>query len=98
MGKVLGFVADFSTVIRAGSSSVTGVPLAWSNVRNTVSVAWSLVIAIFIEFQNFDVGQDKDKLAEMKQKSGQMGVPVIDIEGKILVGFDKETILKELSL
>lgn len=51
-----------------------------------------------IEFQNFDVGQDKDKLAEMKQKSGQMGVPVIDIEGKILVGFDKETILKELGL
>ncbi len=51
-----------------------------------------------IEFQNFDVGQDKDNLAEMKEKSGQMGVPVIDIEGKILVGFDKEAILKELGL
>ena len=51
-----------------------------------------------IEFQNFDVGQDKDKLAEMKEKSGQMGVPVFDIEGKIMVGFDKEAVSKELDL
>lgn len=51
-----------------------------------------------IEFQNFDVSQDKDKLSEMKEKSGQMGVPVIDIDGKILVGFDKEAILREMGV
>ena len=29
---------------------------------------------------------------EAKEKSGQIGVPVIDIDGKIIVGFDKEKI------
>jgi len=34
----------------------------------------------------------------MMEKSGQMGVPVVDIEGKIIVGFDKQNINKELGL
>ncbi len=51
-----------------------------------------------INYLNFDVGQDKDALKEMKEKSGQFGVPVIDIEGKIIVGFDKEELNKELGL
>ncbi|MFH1368451.1 MAG: glutaredoxin domain-containing protein [Elusimicrobiota bacterium] len=51
-----------------------------------------------VQYENFDVGQDKDALKEMKDKSGQFGVPVIDIEGKIIVGFDKEELNKELGL
>jgi glutaredoxin 3 len=51
-----------------------------------------------IEFQNLDVGIDKNAFKEMKDKSGQMGVPVLDIEGKIIVGFDKDAISKELGL
>ena len=55
-----------------------------------------------IEFESKDVGKDvgKDKVAakEMIGKSNQMGVPVTDIEGKIIVGFDKEQISKELGL
>jgi glutaredoxin-like YruB-family protein len=50
-----------------------------------------------VEFQNLDVGQDRNALMEMKQKSGQMGVPVIDIDGRIIVGFDREAIDQELS-
>ena len=51
-----------------------------------------------IAFDNVDVGANRDAAKEMIKKSGQMGVPVIDIEGKIIVGFDKETIIKELGL
>jgi len=45
-----------------------------------------------IEFQNIDVSTDEKAAQEMVNKSGQMGVPVLDIDGKILVGFDKNKI------
>lgn len=48
-----------------------------------------------IQFTDYDVSQDEDKAREMIEKSGQQGVPVIDIDGKIVVGFDKPKI-KEL--
>lgn len=51
-----------------------------------------------ITFTNYDVTTDNDKAQEMIDKSGQMGVPVLDIDGKIIIGFDKEAIDKELSL
>lgn len=50
-----------------------------------------------IKYTNFDVSEPKNAQA-MIDKSGQMGVPVIDIEGKIIVGFDKAAIDKELGL
>jgi len=49
-------------------------------------------------FEEFEVGQDKNAREEMIKKSGQMGVPVIDIEGKIIVGFDKEALSIELGI
>jgi glutaredoxin-like YruB-family protein len=51
-----------------------------------------------IEYQEMDVANDSEKAQEMIDKSGQMGVPVIDIEGEIIVGFDKEKIDKALGL
>jgi len=51
-----------------------------------------------IAYENFDVGQDKEAMKTMKEKSGQFGVPVIDIDGKIIVGFDKEEISKTLGI
>ncbi|MBI2625175.1 MAG: glutathione S-transferase N-terminal domain-containing protein [Candidatus Nealsonbacteria bacterium] len=51
-----------------------------------------------IEFEDIDVSKDQKALNEMVEKSGQMGVPVIDIDGKIIVGFDKEKISKILSI
>jgi glutaredoxin-like YruB-family protein len=51
-----------------------------------------------IVFTNYDVTTDNDKAQEMIDKSGQMGVPVLDIEGKIIIGFDREAINKELGL
>lgn len=51
-----------------------------------------------IDFEDIDVSTDQAKTKEMVQKSGQMAVPVIDIDGEIIVGFDKEKIRKTLGL
>jgi glutaredoxin-like YruB-family protein len=51
-----------------------------------------------IEFEEIDVSQDKKAQEEMIEKSGQMGVPVIEINGEIVVGFDKEKICKLLNI
>jgi glutaredoxin-like YruB-family protein len=45
-----------------------------------------------IAYTDIDVSKDQVKAQEMIDKSGQMGVPVIDIDGKIVVGFDREKI------
>lgn len=50
------------------------------------------------EFENINVSQDHEALNDMVEKSGQMGVPVVDIDGKIIVGFDKEKISKLLDI
>ena len=43
-------------------------------------------------FTAIDVSQNKDGLDKMVDLSGQMGVPVIDVDGKVVVGFDKDKI------
>lgn len=50
------------------------------------------------EFEDIDVLEDKKAAKEMIQKSGQMGVPVVEINGKIVVGFDKEKINELLNI
>ncbi len=42
-----------------------------------------------VKYQEVDVASDTKARTEMIQKSGQIGVPVIDVGGKIVVGFDK---------
>jgi len=51
-----------------------------------------------IAYEDFDVGANQEAANEMVEKSGQMGVPVLDIEGEIIVGFDKERIKQVLGL
>jgi len=50
-----------------------------------------------VKFEDIDVGKDQKAANEMVEKSGQMGVPVTDIDGKIIVGFDKEALEKALA-
>lgn len=50
-----------------------------------------------IKFEDINVGMNQKAANEMIEKSGQMGVPVIDIDGKIIVGFDKGELEKSLS-
>ena len=51
-----------------------------------------------IEFKDIDVSKDQSAAQVMIEKSGQMGVPVLDINGTIIVGYDKEAIKKALKL
>ncbi|MBI2675157.1 MAG: glutathione S-transferase N-terminal domain-containing protein [Candidatus Aenigmarchaeota archaeon] len=51
-----------------------------------------------IEYKELNVEHNPIAAAEMMAKSRQMGVPVIDIGGKIIVGFDKSAIEKALGL
>ena len=51
-----------------------------------------------IEFDDIDVSKDEKALQDMVKNSGQMGVPVVDIDGKIVVGFDKQKICELLNI
>jgi glutaredoxin-like YruB-family protein len=43
-----------------------------------------------IKYQDFDVTQDAAAKDEMIEKSGQMGVPVLTVDGELVIGFDRE--------
>lgn len=43
-------------------------------------------------FEEIDVSQDKKAAEQIIEKTGQMGVPVIEIDNEIIVGFDREKI------
>lgn len=51
-----------------------------------------------VAYKDFNVATDLEKRKEMIDKTGQMGVPVIDINGTIVVGFDEEKIRATLGL
>lgn len=49
-----------------------------------------------VEFEEKDVSTDRVAARQMIEKSGEMGVPQIDIDGTIIVGFNKDAIDSEL--
>jgi len=51
-----------------------------------------------IAYTEFDVAADISKRKEMVDKTGQMGVPVIDVDGQIMVGFSEEALSKALGI
>jgi len=51
-----------------------------------------------VNYTEHDVSVDEAMRNEMVEKSGQMGVPVIDIEGEVVVGFDEPRIKEILGL
>ncbi len=51
-----------------------------------------------VEYEEKDVSSDQAVAEEMMHKSGQMGVPVIDIDGGIIIGFDEEALREALHI
>ena len=51
-----------------------------------------------IKHKSIDVGKDHKAAKEMIEKSGQHGVPVIDIGGKIIVGFAEPKLREALGI
>lgn len=51
-----------------------------------------------VKYEEFNVAADLKAREEMFNKSRQMGVPVIDVDGKIIVGLDQEALEEALKL
>ncbi|HUX35810.1 MAG TPA: glutaredoxin domain-containing protein [Candidatus Paceibacterota bacterium] len=51
-----------------------------------------------VEYQDFNVAQDERAREEMIKKSRQLGVPVVDIDGEIFVGFDQSGFKQALNI
>lgn len=50
------------------------------------------------QYEDINVGEDEAAREEMVQKTNQMGVPVSEIDGEIVIGFDKEKINQLLNI
>ena len=51
-----------------------------------------------VKFEELDVSSNKKNIAEMIKKSKQYSTPVIDVYGKIIIGFDETALKKELKI
>jgi len=72
-------------------------------VYSTPTCPWCKKVKEFlqqnnVEFDDKNVASDTDARNEMMEKSGQMGVPVLDIDGKVIVGFDQDAIKTALKI
>ena len=75
-----------------------------SNIKiySTPTCPWCKKVKSFLtekgqKFEDVDVSANQEARKEMIEKSGQMGVPVLDIGGTIIVGFDQQAIEKAIS-
>ncbi len=72
-------------------------------VYSTPTCPWCMMVKKYlksnnIDFEDIDVSVDTDAAIEMVKNSGQRGVPVIDIDGNIVIGYDKKAIDQLLGL
>ena len=70
-------------------------------IYSTPACPWCKKLKSYLEqkhvkFEELDVSSDRKALKDMVEKSGQMGVPQVEIGNKIIVGFDKNAIDREL--
>jgi len=72
-------------------------------IYSTPTCPWCIRTKQFLKennvtFEDIDVSSNHAAAEAMIQKSGQMGVPVLDIDGEIILGFDRERIKTVLGL
>ena len=72
-------------------------------VYSTPTCSWCQVVKEHLQthgiaFEDVDVSTDMERARAMIEKSGQYGVPVLDIDGEIIVGFDRGRIDSLLGL
>ncbi len=72
-------------------------------IYSTPTCTYCITLKKFLEekgvgFKEIDVSEDKEAADRMIEKTGQMGVPVLEINGEMIVGFDREKINKLLNL
>ena len=62
------------------------------------NMAKSFFKANNVSFTEFNVASNLDKRKEMIDKTGQMGVPVIDLDGEVVIGFDEPKLRSALQI
>ena len=72
-------------------------------VYTTSTCPWCMKVKEFlkehkIKYQEINVQENQEAAKEMIEKSGQMGVPVLEINNEIIVGFDEPRIKKALNI
>ena len=72
-------------------------------IYTTVTCPWCMKTKEFfkannVKFDEVNVAADEKARNEMFEKSGQFGVPVTDVGGTIIVGYDKEALKKALGI
>ena len=72
-------------------------------VYTTTTCPWCVKTKEFlkannIKYREVNVSMDEKARNDMFEKSGQFGVPVTDVNGTIIVGFDREGLKKALSI
>ncbi|MBL7152287.1 MAG: glutathione S-transferase N-terminal domain-containing protein [Phycisphaerae bacterium] len=77
--------------------------MAKTIVYSTEACPWCHVAKEFltennIEFESKNVAEDEAARGELLRKTGGLAVPVFDIDGTVIVGFDKEAISKALNI
>lgn len=87
---------------KSKSASKPKKPLS-VKVYTTITCPWCVKTKDFLKAGNIkylevNVGLDEKARNEMFEKSGQFGVPVTDVNGTIIVGYDKEALKKALHL
>ena len=51
-----------------------------------------------IPYVDLDVGENEQARDEMVEKSGQLGVPVIEVDGEILLDFNEKELKQKLGI
>ncbi len=72
-------------------------------VYSTTVCPWCIKVKDFLKanhvpFKEVNVGEDEKAAEEMIEKSGQMGVPVIEVDKEIIVGFDEARLRRALKM
>ncbi len=72
-------------------------------VYSTPACSYCYTLKAFLDehgfqYEDINVSEDQRAREEMVQRSGQAGVPVIDIDGEIIIGFDRERICELLNI
>jgi len=76
--------------------------MAIIKIYSTPTCPWCKKAKTYLEekkipYESIDVSANEAAQKEMIEKSGQLGVPVLDIDGNIVIGFDKTKIDQFLS-
>lgn len=97
------YEALFDNAIYVAESEKSGKPVKRVTVYSTPTCSWCNTLKSYlrqhrVQFTDIDVSRDAVAARELVRKTGQQGVPQTDINGEMIVGFDKSKINRLLEI